>query len=75
MQQTPDVAGKVIQSWIVQGKVLVDGKVINKPGSPVSAQAAICINAAVDKYVCRYVTDMHMSPCHKHDERGASLRG
>ena len=54
MLQTPDIARNVIQSWIVQGKVQVNGKVVNKPGTPVSAQAAISITAVVEKYVCRY---------------------
>ncbi|KAJ7969360.1 putative Hemolysin A [Quillaja saponaria] len=42
-----------IQSWIVQGKVHVDGKVINKAGTPVSEKAVVEIMAEVPKYVCR----------------------
>ncbi|XP_028794855.1 uncharacterized protein LOC114750421 [Neltuma alba] len=42
-----------IQSWILQGKVYVDGKVINKAGTPVSDKAVVEIKAEVPKYVCR----------------------
>lgn len=43
----------LIQSWIVQGKVFVDGKVVNKAGTPVSEKAVVEIKAEVPKYVCR----------------------
>lgn len=43
-----------MHSWIVQGKVQVNGKVVSKPGTPVSATAKIDILAAVQQYVCRY---------------------
>ncbi|PON75147.1 hemolysin A /rRNA methyltransferase TlyA [Parasponia andersonii] len=42
-----------IQSWILQGKVFVDGKVVNKAGTPVSDKADVEIVAEVPKYVCR----------------------
>ncbi|KAL8106534.1 uncharacterized protein LOC141671217 [Apium graveolens] len=42
-----------IQSWILQGKVFVDGKVINKAGTPVSDKSVVEINAEIPKYVCR----------------------
>ncbi|OUZ99303.1 Ribosomal RNA methyltransferase FtsJ domain [Macleaya cordata] len=42
-----------IQSWILQGKVFVDGKVVNKAGTPVSDKAVVEIKAEVPKYVCR----------------------
>ncbi|XP_018848655.1 hemolysin A-like [Juglans regia] len=42
-----------IQSWILQGKVFVDGKVVNKAGTPVSEKAVVQIMAEVPKYVCR----------------------
>ncbi|KAK4381848.1 putative rRNA methyltransferase YqxC [Sesamum angolense] len=42
-----------IQSWITQGKVYVDGKVVNKCGTPVSDKAVVEIKADVPKYVCR----------------------
>lgn len=40
----------VIQSWILQGKVYVDGKVINKAGTPVPGKAVVEIKADVPKY-------------------------
>ncbi|WCJ37268.1 bacterial hemolysin-related [Euphorbia peplus] len=42
-----------IQSWILQGKVFVDGKVVNKAGTPVSDKSVVVIKAEVPKYVCR----------------------
>ncbi|KAK1353105.1 Bacterial hemolysin-related [Heracleum sosnowskyi] len=42
-----------IQSWILQGKVFVDGKVIHKAGTPVSDKSVVEINAEIPKYVCR----------------------
>lgn len=42
-----------IQSWILQGKVFVDGKVANKAGTPVSEKSVVEIIAEVPKYVCR----------------------
>ncbi|EPS68184.1 hypothetical protein M569_06590, partial [Genlisea aurea] len=43
----------IIQSWIMQGKVYVDGKVVNKCGAQVSDKALVEIKAEVPKYVCR----------------------
>ncbi|KAJ0977043.1 hypothetical protein J5N97_012517 [Dioscorea zingiberensis] len=42
-----------IQSWIMQGKVLVDGRVVNKAGTPVSDKSTVEIKAEIPKYVCR----------------------
>ncbi|KAJ4751575.1 Hemolysin A [Rhynchospora pubera] len=42
-----------IQSWIMQGKVLVDGKAIHKAGTPVSEKSVVEIKAVIPKYVCR----------------------
>ncbi|CAM8984684.1 unnamed protein product [Rhodiola kirilowii] len=42
-----------IQSWILQGKVFVDGKKVTKAGTPVSDKSAVEIHAEVPKYVCR----------------------
>ncbi|XP_022771577.1 uncharacterized protein LOC111314456 isoform X2 [Durio zibethinus] len=42
-----------IQSWILQGKVYVNGKMVNKAGTPVSDKAVIEITAEIPKYVCR----------------------
>lgn len=43
----------LIQSWILQGKVYVDGKKVSKAGIPVSDKAVVEIKAEVPKYVCR----------------------
>lgn len=42
-----------IQSWILQGKVYVNGKIVNKAGTPVSHKAVVEIMAEIPKYVCR----------------------
>ncbi|KAL1834953.1 hypothetical protein ACET3Z_004604 [Daucus carota] len=42
-----------VQSWILQGKVIVDGKVIYKAGTPVSDKSVVEIKAEIPKYVCR----------------------
>ncbi|KAK9117786.1 hypothetical protein Scep_015879 [Stephania cephalantha] len=42
-----------IQSWILQGKVTLDGKIVTKAGTPVSDKAIVEITAQVPKYVCR----------------------
>ncbi|RAL43380.1 hypothetical protein DM860_012521 [Cuscuta australis] len=42
-----------IQSWILQGKVLVDGKIVTKAGTPIPEKAVVEIIAEVPKYVCR----------------------
>ncbi|XP_076950771.1 uncharacterized protein LOC143623842, partial [Bidens hawaiensis] len=42
-----------IQSWILQGKVIVDGKVVTKAGHQVSDKAVVEIKAEIPKYVCR----------------------
>ncbi|KAI3832382.1 hypothetical protein MKW92_007782 [Papaver armeniacum] len=42
-----------IQSWIIQGKVIVDGKVVNKAGTQIPEKAVVEINAEIPKYVCR----------------------
>jgi len=44
----------VVQSWIAQGKVSVNDKVVLKAGTPVAPDASIAINAEVPKFVCRY---------------------
>ncbi|KAL7113724.1 hypothetical protein ACP275_04G077900 [Erythranthe tilingii] len=42
-----------IQSWITQGKVFVDGKVVNKCGTQIPDKAVVEIKAEIPKYVCR----------------------
>uniref|UniRef100_A0A7N0US81 RNA-binding S4 domain-containing protein n=2 Tax=Kalanchoe fedtschenkoi TaxID=63787 RepID=A0A7N0US81_KALFE len=42
-----------IQSWILQGKVLVNGKKVTKAGTQVSDKAIVEIQAEIPKYVCR----------------------
>ncbi|KAJ4730373.1 hemolysin A-like [Melia azedarach] len=53
LERYPRYSRTYIQSWILQGKVFVDGKVVNKAGTPVSDKAVVEIIAEVPKYVCR----------------------
>ena len=53
LELRPADARNVIQSWIVQGKVQVDGRVVTKAGTPIPPGAAVQINAVVPKFVCR----------------------
>lgn len=53
LQQHPQYSRNVIQSWILQGKVFVDDKVITKAGHQVTTTSKIFINAEEPKYVCR----------------------
>jgi 23S rRNA (cytidine1920-2'-O)/16S rRNA (cytidine1409-2'-O)-methyltransferase len=53
MLQYPGLSKNVIQSWIAQGKVKVNEKVVTKSGTQVSEAAAIVVTAEEQKYVCR----------------------
>ena len=53
LEQYPEHSRNVIQSWIAQGKVAIDGKIIMKAGTPVASSATVQINAEVPKFVCR----------------------
>ncbi|GLJ30231.1 hypothetical protein SUGI_0598050 [Cryptomeria japonica] len=53
VQRFPQYSRTMIQSWILRGKVLVDGQVAGKAGMSVSDKASIEITAEVPKYVCR----------------------
>ena len=54
-EQYPEYSKNVIQSWIAQGKVIVDKRVIDKAGAQVHPDADIAITAKPEKYVCRWV--------------------
>lgn len=53
LQEKPEYSRQQIQSWIMQGKVLVDGKPITKAGTPVSCDVAIEVTAQSPRYVSR----------------------
>ncbi|PSC67440.1 hemolysin A isoform B [Micractinium conductrix] len=53
LELRPEHSRNVIQSWIVQGKVLVNGRPVTKAGTPVGDPAAVTITAEQPKYVCR----------------------
>lgn len=52
-QMMPQYSKQQIQSWIMQGKVIVDGKVIIKPGHQIGQEVSILVDAQVPKYVSR----------------------
>ncbi|GBG93215.1 hypothetical protein CBR_g60689 [Chara braunii] len=53
VERCPQYSRTIIQSWILQGKVLVDGRPATKAGMQVTDSANIEIIAQVPKYVCR----------------------
>jgi predicted rRNA methylase YqxC with S4 and FtsJ domains len=53
-EQYPEMDRNALQSWIAQGKVLVNSRVVDKVGSPVQRDANISILAKQNKFVCRY---------------------
>ena len=52
-ERFPQHSRNVVQSWIAQGKVTVNARVVVKAGAPVASDASIVINADVPKFVCR----------------------
>lgn len=52
-QRYPEYSRTQIQSWIVQGSVLVNDKPITKPGTAISVDSEIIITADEPKYVSR----------------------
>ncbi|QDZ20841.1 rRNA methyltransferase [Chloropicon primus] len=49
----PQHSRSLLQSWIMQGKVTVDGKTVTKSGFLVSSSSKVVIKASEPKYVCR----------------------
>lgn len=52
-ERFPQYSRSMIQSWILQGKVLVDGQPIGKAGASILSKSDVKIIAEVPKYVCR----------------------
>lgn len=52
-EQMPQYSKRQIQSWIIQGKVTVDGKIINKPGAQLASGVTLTLNIDEPKYVSR----------------------
>ncbi|MCO5606690.1 hypothetical protein L7F22_060879 [Adiantum nelumboides] len=53
LERFPQHSRTLIQSWILQGKVLVDGQPVLKAGVRLSQKSEVKIIAEVPKYVCR----------------------
>lgn len=51
VERFPQYSRSMIQSWILQGKVLVDGRVASKAGMAVTDKAIVEITAETPKYV------------------------
>lgn len=49
----PEHSRQLIQSWIMQGKIKVDGKVVTKPGVIIAQDAILEMDIAEPKYVGR----------------------
>ena len=52
-EQFPHLTRNQIQSFIMQGKVSIQGKVHTKPGEPILADTPIVLAETEPKYVCR----------------------
>eukprot|EP00249_Psilotum_nudum_P007310 c20467_g1_i2 orf=403-1437(-) len=52
-ERFPEYSRSTIQSWILQGKVFVDGALVGKAGAQISAKSEVKIVAEIPKYVCR----------------------
>jgi 23S rRNA (cytidine1920-2'-O)/16S rRNA (cytidine1409-2'-O)-methyltransferase len=52
-QLYPHYSKNLIQSWIAQGKVLINDQVVTKAGHAVPKNAAVRIKAEDPKFVCR----------------------
>src|SRR5580704_19790115 len=52
-QLYPNHSRRLIQSWIMQGNVLVDGVPVTKPGTQLRPDVAITCNAEEPPYVSR----------------------
>ena len=52
-QQYPHLTRNQVQSFIMQGKVSIDGTPITKPGSQISADVLVTLNDQTPKYVSR----------------------
>ncbi|KAG1667570.1 hypothetical protein FOA52_014651 [Chlamydomonas sp. UWO 241] len=49
----PQYSKRLVQSWILQGKVVVQDRVVDKAGTPVSPTAKVIVNAVEQRFVCR----------------------
>lgn len=53
LEQYPEYSRRQIQSWIMQRKIIVDGKVLDKPGMQVNQDLQIHLDVQEPKYVSR----------------------
>ena len=53
LERYPNLSRNQIQGFIMQGKVLIDGHPVTKPGTPVADDAEINLTAVTPKYVSR----------------------
>lgn len=52
-ERMPQYSRRQIQSWIMQNRVTVDGRVVNKSGAQVNEQAEIIVDSEEPKFVSR----------------------
>jgi 23S rRNA (cytidine1920-2'-O)/16S rRNA (cytidine1409-2'-O)-methyltransferase len=53
LERYPEYSRRQIQSWIMQRKIIFDGKVLDKPGMQVNQDLDISLDIEVPKYVSR----------------------
>jgi len=53
LERTPQYSRQQVQSWIMQGKIAVDGKVVTKPGTQVAIDVPLQMNIEEPKFVGR----------------------
>lgn len=53
LERYPEYSRRQIQSWIMQRKIIVDGKVLDKPGMQVNQDLEIDLDVQEPKYVSR----------------------
>ena len=53
LEQYPQYSRNQVQSWIMQGKILINERVFDKPGTLVDTDSLIKLNAKDPKYVGR----------------------
>lgn len=52
-ERYPQYSRSQIQSWIMQGKIRVDDKIVTKSGAAIALDACVVLNVEQPKFVCR----------------------
>src|SRR3990167_908969 len=60
-KQRPDLSRSLIQSWIKNGFVVIDGKVVTKPGLLVDQDVAFTLHLDQPEFVSRAGAKLHQA--------------